>query len=46
MGKTVLIITHNAAIVPAAQRVIRMKNGAIEGVETRDHPAKMEEIAW
>jgi putative ABC transport system ATP-binding protein len=46
MGKTVLVITHNAAIVPAAQRVIRMKNGAIEGVETRDHPAKMEEIAW
>ena len=46
MGKTVLVITHNAAIVPAAQRVIRMKNGAIEGVTANDHPAKMEEIAW
>jgi putative ABC transport system ATP-binding protein len=46
MGKTVLVITHNAAIIPAAQRVIRMKNGAIEGVTTNDHPAKMEEIAW
>ena len=46
MGKTVIVITHNAAIVPAAQRVIRMKNGAIEEVTINDRPAKMEEIAW
>ncbi len=46
MGKTVMIITHNAAIVPAAQRVIRMKNGAIEEVTTNDAPVQMEEIVW
>ena len=46
MGKTVVVITHNAAIVPAAQRVIRMKNGAIEEIASNDRPAKMEEIAW
>ncbi len=46
MKKTVMIITHNAAIVPAAQRVIRMKNGAIREVVTNDQPVKMEEIVW
>ena len=46
MGKTVVVITHNAAIVPAAQRVIRMKNGAAEEITSNDRPAKMEEISW
>ncbi len=46
MGKTVMIITHNAAIVPAAQRVIRMKNGKIREVITNEHPVDMGEIAW
>ncbi len=46
MGKTVMIITHNAAIVPAAQRVIRMKNGKIAEVSTNDQPVRMEEIVW
>lgn len=46
MGKTVVIITHNAAIIPAAQRVIRMKSGHVDGVEVNDAPAAMEEIAW
>ena len=46
MGKTVIIITHNAAIVPAAQRVIRMKNGKIHEVTANDHPVKVEEIVW
>ncbi len=46
MGKTVMIITHNAAIVPAAQRVIRMKNGKIREVIVNEHPTAMEEIVW
>jgi putative ABC transport system ATP-binding protein len=46
MDKTVVIITHNAAIVPAAQRVIRMKNGRIDSVTVNDAPIAMEEIAW
>ena len=46
MGKTVIVITHNAAIVPAAQQVIRMKNGAVEEITSNDRPAKMEEISW
>ncbi len=46
LNKTVVIITHNAAIVPAAQRVIRMKNGHIDSVVCNDSPVAMEEIAW
>jgi putative ABC transport system ATP-binding protein len=46
MGKTVVIITHNAAIVPAAQRVIRMRNGKIQEITTNDHPLKMEDVVW
>ncbi|NLB91351.1 MAG: ABC transporter ATP-binding protein [Clostridiales bacterium] len=46
MGKTVLIITHNSAIVPAAQRVIRMKNGKILSNVENDTPIQVEDILW
>ncbi|MGJ4850742.1 ABC transporter ATP-binding protein [Bacillota bacterium Meth-B3] len=46
MGKTLIIITHNAAIMPVAQRVIRMKNGGIREVTVNETPAAMEEIVW
>ena len=45
-GTTVAIITHNAAIAPLANRVIRMKSGRIDSVELNEHPASVEEIAW
>ena len=45
-GKTVMIITHNTALMPAAQRVIRMKNGEIREVAVNDAPVALEEIAW
>lgn len=46
MGKTVVLITHNSAIVPAAQRVIRMKSGRIREVTLNDAPVSIDEIAW
>jgi putative ABC transport system ATP-binding protein len=46
MGKTVVIITHNAAIIPAAQRVIRMKSGRVDSVVVNARPVPMEDIAW
>ena len=46
MGKTVVIITHNAAIIPAAERIIRMKNGKVREVEHNDVPTPISEIAW
>ena len=43
---TVVIITHNAMIAPLGNRVIRVKNGGIESIETTDTPANVEDIAW
>jgi putative ABC transport system ATP-binding protein len=45
-GTTVVIITHNQALCPMADRVIRVKNGQIESVTINEHPASVEEIAW
>lgn len=43
---TVVIITHNTLIAPIAQRVIRMKNGGIEGVEINEDPKAVEVARW
>ena len=43
---TVVIITHNAMIAPLGNRVIHVKNGGIESIETCEHPARVEDIAW
>lgn len=46
MGKTVVVITHNAAIVPAADRVIRMDSGKVSSVDVNLEPSTMEAVAW
>lgn len=33
-------------IAPLGNRVIHVKNGGIESVQTCDHPARVEDIAW
>jgi len=43
---TVIIITHNMAITPMADRVIRMKNGTISQNIVNEHPTPVEEIEW
>lgn len=43
---TVLIITHNAAIAPMADKVIRFKNGTAESVEINENPLPIEKIEW
>ena len=43
---TVVIITHNASIAPLGNRVIRIRNGAVQSVEINEHPAKVEDITW
>jgi putative ABC transport system ATP-binding protein len=46
LGKTILIITHNAAIAPAADRVIRLRSGEIHEMHDNPHPQPPEEISW
>ncbi len=43
---TVIVITHNSAIVPMADRVIKIKNGKAVSVKTNDHPVDVETIDW
>ena len=43
---TVLIITHNAAIAPMADKIIRFKNGTAESVEINENPIPVEKIEW
>lgn len=45
-GMTVIIITHNHAIIPMADRVIRMKNGRAESVTQNADPIPVERIEW
>ena len=43
---TVLIITHNGAISPMADKVIHFKNGTAESIEINEKPTPVEEIEW
>ena len=43
---TVVIITHNQAITPMADRVIHVKNGAVVSQETNPSPVPVETIEW
>lgn len=43
---TVVLITHNQAITPMADRVIRMKNSRVESMVLNPSPTPVEEIEW
>ncbi|MCI5726881.1 MAG: ABC transporter ATP-binding protein [Clostridium sp.] len=43
---TVIIITHNAALAPMADKVIRFKNGSVEKIEINNNPESIENIEW
>ena len=43
---TVVIITHNTAIAPMADKVIYFKNGTAEKVKINEAPVPVETIEW
>ena len=45
-GMTVLVITHNQAIAPMADRVIKIKNGKVSSVACNPSPIPVETIEW
>ncbi len=45
-GKTVVLITHNAAFTAIADRVIRIREGRVADVELNAHPASAETVEW
>ncbi len=45
-GRTVIIITHNAAIAPMADKVIHINDARVQKIETNEHPTSIDEIEW
>lgn len=45
-GNAVVVVTHNAAIAPAGDRVIRLKDGKIYSISDNDNPLSMEKVEW
>ncbi|HIX69885.1 MAG TPA: ABC transporter ATP-binding protein [Candidatus Enterococcus stercoravium] len=45
-GQTVLIITHNSALAPMADRVIRINDAKVRSVELNPAPTSVDEIVW
>lgn len=43
---TVIIITHNLALAPMGDKVIKVKNGLIESVTINENPMSVERIEW
>ena len=46
MGMTVIVITHNLAIAPMGDKVIRVRNGKIESQTINKDPMPIERIEW
>ncbi len=45
-GMTVIVITHNSAITPMADRVIKIKNGRVSDTYMNENPVPVETIEW
>lgn len=45
-GMTVLVITHNQAITPMADRVIKIKNSKVAKISLNPNPTPVENIEW
>ena len=46
MGMTVIVITHNLAIAPMGDKVIRVRNGKVESQTINENPTPVERIEW
>ena len=44
--KTVVVVTHNGALAPTADVLIRMKSGKIESFEENPSPVPVQELEW
>ncbi|WP_297211318.1 ABC transporter ATP-binding protein [uncultured Flavonifractor sp.] len=44
--KTVVVVTHNGALAPTADIVIRMKSGRIESFAENPNPVPVQELEW
>ena len=45
-GTTVIVITHNSALAPMADRVIRINDAKVRSIEVNSNPSPVETIEW
>ena len=45
-GMTVVVITHNRALIPAADRVIELRGGKVSDIIMQKEPVPVSEIEW
>lgn len=45
-GMTVIVITHNPALAPMADRLIKIKNGKVSSMKVNENPISIDEIEW
>ena len=45
-GMTVVVITHNSAIAPMADKVIHVKSGRVDRIDRNETPIPVEQIEW
>ena len=45
-GMTVIVITHNSAITPIADKIITLRNGKVESVVKNNNPMPIEKLEW
>ena len=45
-GMTVIVITHNSALAPMADRLIKIKNGKVFSMKVNENPISIDEIEW
>jgi len=45
-GMTIIVITHNQAITPMANRIITMRSGKVHRIAINDNPMPVERIEW
>ena len=45
-GKTVVVVTHNGALAPTADVLMRMKSGRIESFTENPDPVPVQELEW
>lgn len=45
-GTTVIVITHNSALAPIANRVIKINDAKVRSIEINENPVPVEDIEW
>lgn len=45
-GTTVIVITHNLALTPMGDKVIKVRSGKIESITVNEHPMNVEDIEY